>query len=317
MHTRNPALGFVLVLLGGSMFIVNAGVSRVALRAGVSPLMLTTIRVTGTFVMLLLIAALFRRSALRPPRGRMALLLVAHGLVGVAALQLTYFVALDRLPVGMALLLEYQGPILVALWARFVQHERVRGRMWVGLALAWGGLAAATGIWQGLEFDSLGVLAGVGAAVCFAAYFLIGEHGVGRLDPLRVLVWAFLVAAVTLNVVHPITGFPLDRLGEQAPLLGRFAGQSVPVWLVLLWVVVMGTLLPFGLELVALRHLRASTVTMLAMVEPVGVNILGWVWFYESLDAVALVGGVAVVAGIVLAQSARHPVVMARPPQIT
>jgi threonine/homoserine efflux transporter RhtA len=86
---------------------------------------------------------------------------------------------------------------------------------------------------------------------------------------------------------------------------------------VLLWVVVMGTLLPFGLELVALRHLPASTVTMLAMVEPVGVNILGWVWFYESLDAVALVGGVAVVAGIVLAQSARHPVVMARPPQIT
>jgi drug/metabolite transporter (DMT)-like permease len=317
VHTRNPALGFLLVLLGASLFILNAGVSRVALRAGVSPLMLTTIRVTGTLVLLLLIAALFRRSALRPPRGRMALLLVAHGLVGVAALQLTYFVALDRLPVGMALLLEYQGPILVALWARFVQHERVRGRMWVGLALAWGGLAAATGIWQGLAFDSLGVLAGIGAAGCFAAYFLIGEHGVGRLDPLRVLLWAFLVAAVTLNVVHPITGFPLDRLGQQAQLLGRFAGQSVPVWLVLLWVGVMGTLLPFGLELVALRHLRASTVTMIAMVEPVGVNVLGWVWFYESLDAVALVGGVAVVAGIVLAQSARHPVVRAQPPQIT
>jgi drug/metabolite transporter (DMT)-like permease len=242
---------------------------------------------------------------------------VAHGLVGVAALQLTYFVALDRLPVGMALLLEYQAPILVALWARFVQRERVRGRMWAGLALAWGGLAAATGIWQGLELDGLGVLAGIAAAVCFAAYFLIGEHGVGRLDPLRVLLWAFLVAAVTLNVVHPITGFPLHRLGDQAPLLGRFAGHSAPVWLVLLWVVVLGTLLPFAIELVALRHLRASTVTMIAMVEPVGVSILGWVWFGESLDAVALVGGAAVVTGIVLAQTARHPVVMAEPPQIT
>ena len=317
MRHRNPPLGFALVLLGAALFIVNAGVSRVALRAGVSPLSLTTIRVTGTVVILFLVAVLFHRSALRPPRGRLALLLLAHGLVGVAALQWTYFVAIDRLPVGMALLLEYQAPILVALWARFVQHERVRPRMWAGLALAWGGLAAATGIWQGLEFDSLGVLAGIGAAVCFAAYFLIGEHGVGQMDPLRVLLWAFLVAAVALNVVHPVTTFRLDRLGEQAQLLGRLGGQSVPVWLVLLWVVVMGTLLPFGVELVALRHLRATTVTMIAMIEPVGVNVLGWVWFYETLDAVALLGGVAVVAGIALAQTARRPAMVIEPPQIT
>ena len=121
----------------------------------------------------------------------MAVLIVVHGLVGVAALQWTYFVAIDRLPVGMALLLEYQAPILVALWARFVQGERVRGRLWVGLALAWGGLAAATGIWHGLTFDRVGVLAGLAAAVCFATYFLIGEHGVGVLDPVRVIVWSF------------------------------------------------------------------------------------------------------------------------------
>ena len=121
MSARRPALGFALVLLGATLFIVNAGVSRVALRNGVDPLTLTSIRVTGTAAVLLAFAALFRRSALRPPRGRLAVLLVAHGLIGVAALQWTYFVAIDRLPVGMALLLEYQAPILVALWARFVQ----------------------------------------------------------------------------------------------------------------------------------------------------------------------------------------------------
>ncbi len=317
MHHRNPPLGLALVVLGAGLFIINAGVSRVAMRGGVDPLTLTTIRVTGTVVILFLVALGFHRSALRPPRGRLALLLLAHGLVGVAALQWTYFVALDRLPVGMALLLEYQAPILVALWARFVQHERVRPRMWLGLALAWGGLAAATGIWQGLAFDTVGVLAGIGAAVCFAAYFLIGEHGVAQIDPLRVLLWAFLVAAVTLNLLHPVTRFPLHMLGEQAPLLGRLAGQSVPLWLPLLWVVVMGTLVPFGVELVALRHLRAAQVTMVAMLEPVGVNVLGWVWFYESLDTVALLGGVAVVAGIALAQTARRAPTLIEPPQIT
>jgi drug/metabolite transporter (DMT)-like permease len=316
MAHRNPALGLGLVAFGALLFVQNAGVSRVALRAGVDPTALTTLRVTGTAVLLVLVAAVFRRDALRPPGGRLGLLLVVNGLVGVAALQWTYFVAIDRLPVGMALLLEYQAPILVALWARYVQHERVRPRLWVGLALAWAGLAAATGIWRGLTFDVVGVLGGLGAAVCFATYFLIGEHGVGRLDPLRVILWSFLVATVGLNIVHPLTGARLDLLGDRVSLLGRLADHTAPVWAVLAWIVVVGTVLPFGVALLALRHLPATTVTMVAMLEPIGVSALGWVWFSEALDTVALLGGVAVVVGIVLAQSARRAPVLVEPPHL-
>jgi drug/metabolite transporter (DMT)-like permease len=315
-HTRRPAVGFALVLAGASMFIVNAGVSRVALRSGVDPVTLTTIRVTGTACVLLVVAALFHRSALRLPRGRLAVLLVAHGLIGVAALQWTYFVAIDRLPVGMALLLEYQAPILVALWARFVQKEQVRPRMWVGLALAMAGLAAATGIGSGVSFDTWGIVAGFGAAVCFAAYFLIGEHGIGLVDPLRVILWSFLVATVALNVVSPITSFDTALLDDQVSLLGRLEDVVVPVWALLAWIVVLGTLLPFGVELLALRDLSATTVTMIAMLEPVGVSALGWVWFYEELSTTALIGGVAVVIGILLAQTARRAHVMVEPPHL-
>jgi drug/metabolite transporter (DMT)-like permease len=316
VSTRNPALGAALVLAGATMFIVNAGVSRVALRSGVDPVTLTTIRVTGTAAVLLVFAALFHRSALRPPRGRLAVLLVAHGLIGVAALQWTYFVAIDRLPVGMALLLEYQAPILVAVWARLVQKEQVRSRMWAGLLLAMVGLGLATGIGQGIAFDTLGIVAGLGAAVCFAAYFLIGEHGIALVDPLRVILWSFLVATVVLNVVSPITAFDTGLLDEHASLLGRLAGTDVPVWALLAWVVVLGTLLPFGVELMALRHLSATAVTMIAMLEPVGVSALGWIWFREELGVLALAGGVAVVTGILLAQSARRAPVLVEPPHL-
>ena len=317
MLPRNPALGLALVVLGATMFILNAGVSRVALRAGVDPTTLTTIRVSGTFAVLTLVAALFRRSALRPPTGRLGLLVVVHGLVGVAALQWTYFVALDRLPVGMALLLEYQAPVIVAVWARLVQKEAVRRRMWLGLMLATVGLAAATGIWNGAEFDLVGIAAGLGAAVSFATYFLIGEHGVGTLDPLRVIVWSFLVGSVALNVASPVTGFDTGLLTEHVSLLGALEGYAAPVWALLTWIVLLGTVVPFAAELFALRHLRATTVTMVAMLEPIGVSVLGWVWFAESLDAVAALGGVAVVAGIVLAQTARRPHVQVEPPLVT
>ncbi len=317
MPRRNPSFGLALVLLGATLFIVNAGVSRVALRAGVDPVTLTTIRVSGTFVVLLLVAAAFRRDALRPPRGRLGLLVVAHGLVGVAALQWAYFVAIDRLPVGMALLLEFQAPILVALWARLVQKEAVLPRMWVGLVLATVGLGAATGIGQGVVFDPIGILAGLGAAVCLGTYFLVGEHGVGLLDPLRVIVWSFLVATVALNLVSPVTGFDTALLGEQVSLLGALDALTAPVWALLVWVVVLGTVVPFGVELAALRHLRATSVTMVAMLEPVGVAALGWMWFDERMGAIALSGGVAVVLGIVLAQSARRVPAPAEPPLVT
>ena len=313
---RRPALGLGLVVLGALLFVVNAGVSRVALRAGVDPATLTTIRLTGTTLVLVGVAAAFRPSALRPPTGRLGWLLVLHGLVGVAGLQWTYFVAIDRLPVGMALLLEYQAPILVALWARVVQKESVRPRMWVGLGLALVGMAAVTGIWRGLAFDTVGIVAGLGAAVCFAAYFLIGEHGVGLLDPLRVILWAFLVATVAMNLVSPLTSFDTGLLDDAAPLLGRLDGLSVPVWTALTWVILLGTLIPFAVALLALQHLPATTVTMASMLEPVGVSVLGWIWFRESLGAVAVVGCAAVVAGIVLAQSARRAAVVVEPPHL-
>ena len=321
MTTRSPArrqgLGVALVVLGAACFTVNAGVSRVALRAGVDPAMLTTIRVTGTFLVLLVVAACVRRTALLPPPGRLLVLVVAHGLVGVALLQWTYFVAIDRLPVGMALLLEYQAPVLVALWARFGQGERVRPRLWLGLVLAIGGLAAATEVWEGAKFDGLGVLAGLAAAVCFAAYFLIGEAGTAALDPMRVILWSFGVATVALNLVSPITGFDTSGLDREVSLLGALDHLDAPLWVLLTWVVVLGTLVPFFATLLALKFIRATTVTVIALLEPIGVSALGWAWFAESLGPIAVVGCIAVVAGIVVAQSARRPHLEVEPPTLT
>jgi drug/metabolite transporter (DMT)-like permease len=305
LSSGHKRTGYVMVVTGALLFIVNAGVSRVALRAGVTPTLLTTIRVTGTASVLIVVAAFVRPSSLRLPRGRYLLLVIAHGLVGVAALQWTYFVAIDRLPIGMALLLEYTAPVLVALWARFVQREAVRNWVWAALALSLVGLALAARVWKGATFDSRGIVAGLGAAVCFSVYFLLGEQGVNRMDPLQVVVWAFVVASIGLNVAEPITSIRGDLLSSSPSLLGSLTEVHIPVWILLTWVVLLGTLIPFAVELFALRFIPATTVTTLAMLEPVGALILGWVWFHESLTALQSVGAAAVVAGIVLAQLSR------------
>lgn len=302
--TRRPALGYALVVIGALLLVLNAGVSRVLLRSGVDAGALTTARMTGTVLVVVVFCAVLRPDALRPPPRRLRWLLLLHGLVGVAGVQWTYFIAIERLPVGMALLLEYLAPLFVALWARFIQSRALTPRAWVGLGVALVGLALATGVAQGeLRFDGVGVLAGLGAAVCFATYFLVGEHGVAELDPLRVILWSFGIGALAMNLIRPLLGFPTAVLGDDLSLLGRLEMLQAPGAVLLAWVVVPGTLLPFALFLASMSHLSAATVTTVAMIEPVGVVILGWLWFDESLGAVAVVGCALVLGGVVATQT--------------
>jgi drug/metabolite transporter (DMT)-like permease len=302
---RNPRTGYLLVLIGGAFFVVNAGVSRVIQAAGVDSMTLTTTRCTGTAVALVAIL-LARGERLRlPTSGRDVARIIGFGVTGVALVQYFYFVAIDRLPVGIALLLEFTAPVLVALFVHFVYHEPVRRRIWLGIGCSLGGLSLVAQVWRGLQLDVLGVVAGFAAAVSLAAYFLLGERSVSDETPLHVLTEAFVVAAVFWNLVRPLPTLWHTDLSSKQSLGGTLAAAAVPVWLLIAWLVMLGTVLPFLLELTALRHLSATEVTLVGMVEPVGATILGWLWFREDLTAPQIVGIVLVLAGIVLAQTAR------------
>lgn len=302
---RHARTGYLLVATGAVLFVLNAGVSRVIQAAGVDSATLTTVRCTGTAIVLVALV-LARGERLRLPRGwREIAVVIGFGITGVALVQWLYFVAIDRLPVGIALLLEFTAPVLVALFARFVYRERVRNRMWLGIGLSLGGLALVAQVWDGLALDAVGVLAGFGAAVSLATYFLLGEHSVTDESPLHVLTEAFVVAALFWNLVRPVSGLFDSDLTSSRSLGGTLAGLHAPLWLLLAYLVLLGTVAPFLAELSALRHLSATEVTLIGMVEPVGATVLGWLWFSENLTGAQVGGIVLVLAGIALAQTAR------------
>jgi len=168
-----------------------------------------------------------------------------------------------------------------------------------------GGLALVAQVWTGVTLDLVGVLAGFGAAVSLAAYFLLGERGVTRQSPLVVLTEAFLVASVFWNLVQPVWGMSSLDLDYHPDLGGALSQLSTSLWTLLAWMIVLGTVVPFLAELSALRHLTATEVTLIGMLEPVGATVLGWWWFRESLSGGQLAGVVLVLAGITLAQTAR------------
>src|SRR5918911_3318674 len=109
-------------------------------------------------------------------RARELPFLAFFGICGLAFVQWLYFLAIDRIAIGIALLMQYLAPLLVALWARFVYREHVRRRIWIALALALAGLSLVVEIWSGVTLDGRGVVFALGAAITFAVYVLAAER---------------------------------------------------------------------------------------------------------------------------------------------
>lgn len=303
-RSRHPGRGYAYLVVAAALFALNGTVSKVILASGLSAARLTELRCAGAALGLLLVLLVVAPNRLRV-RLRELPLLAAYGIAGVALTQVFYFVAIARMPVSIALLLEYTAPVMVALWARFVFREQVRNRVWAALALALAGLALVAEVWRGGALDELGVAAALVAAVALATYYLLGEHSASSRDPLSTTFWAFVFATLLWTVVQPWWSFPVEGTQGSAPLLGNLADVTLPLWVLLASMVVLGTIIPFVLVLSGLHHLPATRVGMVGMLEPVLAGLVAWVWLAEALSPVQLVGGAVVLAGIVLAQSSR------------
>ena len=303
-HEPRTALGYAMVAAAATLFAVNGVVSKVIEATGFSSQRLTEVRSTGAFLGLALIVAARQRDTIRTHR-RELVLLVALGVGGLALVQWSYFFAIHRLPIGEALLVQFVGPLLVALWARFVYRETVRRRIWVALALALSGLVLIVRLWHFHALDGLGLAAAGLACLSYAFYVLIAERGVARRDAISLSAWGFLFAALFWAAAQPWWSFPDDYFRGDASLLGHLDSLHLPIWLLVAWMIVLGTIVPFVLVVGALRHISATRVGIVAMLEPVVAILVAWAWLGEALAPIQMIGATLTLTGIVLAQTAR------------
>lgn len=293
-----------MVALAATLFAINGTVSKVILASGIDSQQLTEVRCAGALLGLMLIALATRPAAL-PLRRQELPLIVALGVGGLALVQWSYFFAIHRVAIGIALVIQFVGPILVALWARFVYRERVRARIWIALALAVAGLVLMVELWQTHRPNAAGLTAAAFAAVTYAAYILLAERGVRRRDPISLSAWGFFFATVFWSLLAPWWSFPGGRVANDVSLLGNLASDHLPVWGLMLWMVVLGTIVPFALVVAALQRISATRAGITAMLEPVLAIVIAWAWLGESLNPVQVSGAGVTLAGVALALSAR------------
>ncbi|WP_371679590.1 DMT family transporter [Streptomyces sp. NBC_01276] len=294
---KNAGLG--LALVSACAFGGSGVAAKPLIEAGLDPLHVVWLRVAGAALVLSPLAWRHRGLVRRKP-----LLLAGFGLVAVAGVQAFYFASLSRIPVGVALLLEYLGPALLLGWIRFVQRKPVTRAAAAGAAVAVAGLACVVQIWSGLSLDPLGVLLGLAAACCQAFYFVFADQGADGddvPDPMGVIAYGMLVGAAVMTVLARPWEMDWAVLGGNA-LLGD---TEVPALALLGWVVLVATVFAYLTGVVSVRKLSPQVAGVVACLEAVIATVLAWVLLGEHLSTPQIVGGALVLGGAFIAQSSR------------
>lgn len=296
-------MGYIYALCAALLFGTNGSITKVIIGAGLDPAQLTLFRVGGTAVIAAVVLLFLNRGAFRVTWRQLGLLSIL-GITGVALLQYTYAVAISLLPVGITLLIEYTAVLMVAIVAFFFLHEKVRARLWVAIGFVLVGLAIVAQIWAS-ELLPFGVLMAFAAAICLAIYFLLGEREVGKTSPMAVAFWTMSASAVFWAIFSGWWNIDPALFTTPVSMGGNLDQLELPLLVPLAWNVVMGSFLPFFLSLLALKHLTATAAGVVASAEVIFAFIVAWLWLGEVLNLVQIVGAAIVLAGIILAQTAR------------
>lgn len=303
MRTRRPLLGVLFALASVLLFGLNASTSKVVMSSGISPEEIVIFRSLATALGAGIALLITNRSAFKVQRHEWRGLIL-FGIFGVALMQWSYSNAVKNLPIGIALLIEYTAIVIVPLVSLWLFKEKVLPRLWFAIVMVLGGLVVVSRIWDG-GLNPIGIMFAVMAALFLSFYFLMGEHTLKKRDTLSTLFYAMSISALFWLIVTPWWNFNPEILVGEVSLTGNFEQVELPLWALLAWIGVFGSFLPMLFSFLALTHLSATSVGVISTGETVTAFLFAWVWLNEMIDGLQALGGVMVIAGIVLAQTSR------------
>jgi drug/metabolite transporter (DMT)-like permease len=300
----NKHRGELYLVIGAIFFSLN-GVIVTLVLDHMTTFRLAQVRALGTFFLLFLITFIQDRNSLKAERREIPTL-IFYGVFGYAMVQLGYFIGISRgVPLSLVLIIEFTAPIWIVLWIKFVRKSVVAKDMWVAIALSLLGLILVAKAWQGFVFDLIGTLGALGAALALAVYFLMSQSQGTKRSAQAMVVWGMGVAGLFWSLVLPIWNFPTAIFTTEINLQGRFSGYSAPGWLLIAYIIVFGTLVPYLFVVGGIRRLSASTSSVIGMLEPVIAGVFAWIWLSQSWSAIQLFGGAIVLIGIYIADRAK------------
>lgn len=295
---RTRAVGFALVLLSSAAFATSGPFAKSLLVTGWSPLALVTWRVDLAALVLTPAVLWLMRGRWRDVRydlGRIA----ALGAVGMALCQLAYFSAVETLSVGVALLLEYAGIVLVALWL-WVRWRRPPNRLTAaGITIAVVGLMLVLNVFTGARVSLTGVAWGLLAAVGLATYYLLSSHRKDNAIPALAMAGLGLWFAGAILTVMVALGLGSYTTATSDAVL---AGHAFPWGLSIFGLAVIATATAYASGIAGIRLIGATVASTLGLTEVLFAVVFAWWTLAERPGLLQAFGGALVLLGVALVQ---------------
>jgi drug/metabolite transporter (DMT)-like permease len=294
------------ILISATIGFALGGIAAKVLReANMDAFRLTQIRSSLAALILMTIILLRNKSQLRATKSEIKDLVI-FGIIGIAAVTSFYVFAIKYLYVSVTLIIEFTAPIWIVLYLRFIKKKSVPATMWWGIAFAFSGLLLISQIWSGSSLHPLGVFVAFLDALALALYFIFADRLSQTRTSLSLITWGMSVAAIFWAVILPWWNFPFEFLTNTYSLQGELSNYTAPGWVLVLWIVVVGTVIPYRLTVTAIRKLSASTSSVIGMIEPIFAGVIAWWLLNEAFTTIQLLGCAVVLIGIYLADKARN-----------
>lgn len=295
----------VLLMIMASMGFALGGVAAKILReSNMDAFRLTQIRTTGAAIVLLIIALYSNKKQLFARNDELKDLIL-FGVIGIAGVISLFFFAIKYLYISVALIIEWTASIWIALYLKLFKKKDISTLMWWGIALAFSGLVLISQIWSGSQLNPIGVAVACAAAVAHSYYILTADRLAQNRSSLSLITWGLGVAAIFFAVILPWWNFPFEYLSATYSLGGDLSNFNAPGWALILWIVVIGTVIPYLLTVTGIRELSASTSSVIGMIEPIFAGAIAWWLLNEAFTNIQLLGCAVVLVGIYLADKAR------------
>lgn len=296
--------GYLYILIGATLWGVSSVIAKALFNIGLPPAELVLIRLTLATLILFFILLLKNPKKIFISIKDLPYFMILGG-VGVTGMQFFYYYTISQIQVGPAILLQYLQPIWVSFYAFLFQREPVNRSKMIALFLAVGGCYFVVG---GYEIDLLllnrvGILSGLIASFFFTFYALYGEKGLKKYDPWTLILYGFGFSA--LCYLFYIS--PLKIIRDHHPL---------KVWLAFIYIAIFSTLLPFGFYFKGVERIRATRASITATWEPVIAGIAAYFFLGEVLTPFQILGGLSVIAALILLQMAKEKASISTPMEL-
>jgi drug/metabolite transporter (DMT)-like permease len=301
-------LGLFFAIGSAFAFGSSGPFAKALMEAGWSPTAAVTARLAGGALLMAVFATVVKPDWFREAVQHYKTV-IAYGVVPVAGAQLFYYNAVEHLPVGVAMLLEYTAPLLVVGWLWATTRRRPSNLTMAGVATAVAGISLVLGVFTltgfvGLHINLVGLGWGLAAAVCAACYFMMSDKAAasssedGGLNPITLATGGLFVGGATVTLIGVSGLMPLTFTANDTVIAGWTTSWFVPV----IALALIPTAIAYSLGIMGIARLRPRFASLVGLSEVLFAVLAAWVLLGETMTASQVVGGAVVLAGLALAR---------------